>query len=213
MSMGHDIVPDHLVTTEEADKMIASVVGRVGRPSGKLSRLLEGWWRRRLPVAIAPARRYVLGFVFDHDYHHVLLIEKRRPEWMMGRLNGLGGKIAEGESPAEAMERELREETAGRLGTVEVSSFGRLRGRDALGVDWEIWLFHGIYWHEFPADLGNVDVGEGTTFVADRQDLPNWSVLPNLRYLVPMAVNHARGIDAAAFFEIFEVGVPPEVSG
>ena len=204
MSMGHEIVLDHLVATEQSDKMIEDVVGR--RPPGKLAKL-RGWWRWWRPEARAPVRRYVLGFVFDRAYHHVLLIRKSRPEWQAGRLNGLGGKIAENESPEEALERELHEETAGRLGPVDVLPFGRLSG-----VDWEIWLFHAIYPYDFPDDLSNVDVGEGTTFVADRLDLPNWPTLPNLRYLVPLAVNHARGLDTAAFFEIAEVEVPPEVS-
>ena len=206
MSMGHEIVPDKLLTTEEIDATVDRVLDRSSRPAG-LGRRLVGWWRRPPAQEKPPEKRYVLGFVFDAGYHHVLLIVKNRPEWMMGKLNGLGGKIAAGESPRQAMERELGEETAGQLGPVDLVPFGRLRG-DQDGKRWEVWLFYAYVREEFSPRLSGIDVGEGTTFVADRADLPNWPALPNLRYLVPMAVNHARGVDRAAFFEIIESGVP-----
>jgi 8-oxo-dGTP diphosphatase len=53
-------------------------------------------------------RNYVLGFLFNGSY--VLLIEKNRPDWCKGLLNGVGGKIESGESPDEAMHREALEE-------------------------------------------------------------------------------------------------------
>jgi 8-oxo-dGTP diphosphatase len=56
------------------------------------------------------SRHYVLGFLFKGQ--HVLLIEKQRPAWCKGLLNGVGGKIEPGESPAEAMYREAVEEAA-----------------------------------------------------------------------------------------------------
>ena len=104
------------------------------------------------------------------------------------------------------------EETAGQLGPVDLVPFGRLRG-DQDGKRWEVWLFYAYFRGEFSSRLSGIDVGEGTTFVADRADLPNWPALPNLRYLVPMAVNHARGVDRAAFFEIVESSVPSHVLG
>jgi 8-oxo-dGTP pyrophosphatase MutT (NUDIX family) len=167
-------------------------------------------------------RRYVLGFVFDYGFHHVLLICKTSPEWQAGRLNGLGGKIEPGESPLQAMDRELREETLGRLGEVELGVFGRLcvepKTRDAASPAAEVWLFWGKYPGEmadrarpsFASRLTGIETPEGATQVVVRSDLPNWPTLPNLRYLVPMAVNHARGLDRAPFFEIWEAQVPSE---
>lgn len=55
--------------------------------------------------------RYVLGFMFNEDNTRVALIRKNRPEWQAGKLNGIGGKIEEGESILEAMVREFHEET------------------------------------------------------------------------------------------------------
>ena len=55
---------------------------------------------------------YVLGFVFsDCLDSKVLLIEKTKPAWQKGKLNGIGGKIEPGETPLEAMVRETNEET------------------------------------------------------------------------------------------------------
>lgn len=56
-------------------------------------------------------RRYVLGFLFSEDGSRVLLIWKNRPAWQAGKLNGIGGKIEDGEQPLDAMKREFVEET------------------------------------------------------------------------------------------------------
>jgi 8-oxo-dGTP diphosphatase len=42
--------------------------------------------------------QYVLGFLFDPSQKDVVLIKKLKPEWQKGKLNGVGGKIEEGES-------------------------------------------------------------------------------------------------------------------
>lgn len=59
-------------------------------------------------------KQYVAGFAF-HDYPDgtdVLLIEKARPAWQKGFLNGVGGSVEDGETPVEAMRREFREEAS-----------------------------------------------------------------------------------------------------
>lgn len=60
--------------------------------------------------------RYVVGFLFSNPddalgERRVALIRKAKPEWQKGRLNGIGGKIEEGETAAMAMAREFAEET------------------------------------------------------------------------------------------------------
>ncbi len=53
-----------------------------------------------------------LGFIFDTDLKHVLLVHKGSPEWQKGLINGVGGKIELGETPLDCMVRECEEETA-----------------------------------------------------------------------------------------------------
>jgi 8-oxo-dGTP pyrophosphatase MutT (NUDIX family) len=56
---------------------------------------------------------YVLGFMFAGDSNQdVVLIRKLRPNWMRGKLNGVGGHIEPfDQSPEDAMVREFYEET------------------------------------------------------------------------------------------------------
>lgn len=57
-------------------------------------------------------RQYVCGFLLTPPMGaEVALIHKNRPKWQAGKINGIGGKVEEGESLHEAMIREFREET------------------------------------------------------------------------------------------------------
>ena len=55
-------------------------------------------------------KNYVMGLIYD-DIGRVLLIKKNRPKHQVGKWNGVGGKIEEGENPLQAMTREIKEET------------------------------------------------------------------------------------------------------
>jgi 8-oxo-dGTP diphosphatase len=58
-------------------------------------------------------KHYSLGFVFSRDKKDVLMINKKRPDWQKGKLNGIGGKviIEERENYLICMKRECFEET------------------------------------------------------------------------------------------------------
>ena len=55
--------------------------------------------------------KYVAGLLFNKNKTEVALIRKNRPGWQAGKLNAIGGKLEEGESPLDAMIREFSEET------------------------------------------------------------------------------------------------------
>ena len=55
-------------------------------------------------------KQYVVGFAFNNN--DVLLIEKKKPAWQSGLLNGVGGLVESGESIRDAMYREFKEETS-----------------------------------------------------------------------------------------------------
>lgn len=59
--------------------------------------------------------RYVVGFMFTTDLSKVLLILKNKPEWQSGKLNGIGGKVEDGETFHAALAREFLEETGARF--------------------------------------------------------------------------------------------------
>jgi len=54
--------------------------------------------------------KYVVGFLFDLDYNRVVLIRKLRPEFLKGKLNGVGGKVDPGETGLQSVRREFHEE-------------------------------------------------------------------------------------------------------
>jgi 8-oxo-dGTP diphosphatase len=57
-------------------------------------------------------KAYVLGFAFDKAKLTVILIEKQKPEWQKGLLNGVGGKVELTDTDIyHAMVREFYEET------------------------------------------------------------------------------------------------------
>lgn len=63
-------------------------------------------------------KKYVLGMVFDPSFEHLLLMKRKKNPYN-GLLNGIGGKIDEGETPLESIQREFKEET-------EFESYNRL---------------------------------------------------------------------------------------
>lgn len=75
-------------------------------------------------------KRYVVGLAFTADRKQLVMIEKQRPQWQAGFLNGVGGKIELGEMPATAMSREFFEETGVEVDGRRWQALAELRGRD-----------------------------------------------------------------------------------
>lgn len=55
--------------------------------------------------------KYVMGLAFNADATEIIFIEKQKPEWQRGKLNGVGGSVEEDETWSMAMTREFQEET------------------------------------------------------------------------------------------------------
>jgi 8-oxo-dGTP pyrophosphatase MutT (NUDIX family) len=63
-------------------------------------------------VMTGPRNIYVCGFLFDSQYDFVALVKKSKPDWQVGLLNGIGGKMEPMDRDTkETMEREFHEET------------------------------------------------------------------------------------------------------
>ena len=75
-------------------------------------------------------QQYVVGFAFSADRSKVVLIEKNRPAWQAGKLNGVGGKVDANETHEAAMAREFFEETGVQTTAENWHYFAKLIGRD-----------------------------------------------------------------------------------
>ena len=132
-------------------------------------------------------RDMVVGFMYSNDLQSVLLIEKNKPEWQAGLLNGVGGKIEDGESPISAMIREFFEET----------------GHTTISKDWEHCItykfydekeetFYKVFFLAYMSDLSYEEINrlecpEDEELMTVRVDeISYYPTVTNLQWLVPL---------------------------
>lgn len=125
--------------------------------------------------------KYCLGFAFDYQLvePRVLLITKKRPDWQAGRLNGIGGKVERRETPIAAMAREAFEEAGapndpGLWTPTTVMEFPK----DIVHVFAANW----------PSDVPAVSKTDEPVRWYPASHLEAFPVIPNLHWLVPMAL-------------------------
>ena len=72
---------------------------------------------------------HVLGFAMSKDRKRILLVQKNRPAWQAGLLNGIGGKIESFDTtPHDAMVREFVEEAGIQTNVEDWHKFATLAG-------------------------------------------------------------------------------------
>lgn len=130
--------------------------------------------------------KYVVGFAFNDAKDELLLIRKKRPKWQAGLLNGIGGKIKEGESRKDAMKREFLEETGIFTWKFEWEEFFTLSDEEG-----EIHFFT-----ESLADQAFYRFESTTDETVVKVPIKNFEgrkdTVPNLTWLVPMALEHLK---------------------
>jgi len=131
---------------------------------------------------------YVISWVRKaNPTNHVLLILKDRPDWQKGRLNLPGGKVEEGETPAQAAVRELKEET-GYEPVVPVRLLGTMQ--DGQHV---IHCFKAV----IATDAGDPIPRDGETepvgWYSWDEVLKDPRLLPNLRVIIPLIQTGSDG--------------------
>lgn len=134
---------------------------------------------------------YVAGFMFDGS-GNVALVKKNKPEWQKGKLNGIGGKIEEGETPIEAMVREFDEET----GCLHLGwqQFCTLSGKGFT-----------VHFFSSMGDLSQLKTMEAEEIVTvSIASVGIGNCIPNLTWLIPMA--HTAAYDSGLPFNIQESG-------
>lgn len=140
--------------------------------------------------ALINKSHYVAGFLFSPDKRFVVLIRKNKPDYLKGYLNGVGGKIEDGESEHDAMVREFAEETGLRI--PQWNKFCALKGKN----------FHVVFFYAYDKDYRKI---KSTTSEPVGVYGVDWcpTVLPNVNWLVPMALSMEN--DKAESFEVAEI--------
>lgn len=121
-----------------------------------------------------------LGFIFSKDLQEVLLIRKRHPEWQAGKINGLGGKCFEGESPAVCIAREVKEESCIDIPVQQWRFVTKLSWKE-----WDVSVFAAKY-EGSPRDAETMTDEEVEWFPVN--EVPEL-VIANLRWLIPLSVD------------------------
>jgi len=133
--------------------------------------------------------KYVCGFMFNQERTHVALINKLRPSWQYNKLNGVGGRIEDGESPEEAMSREFMEE-AGVPDTkwervMEYSVFAD-KGEDGYWLD----LVATVYFFRSFGDLKLItSKTDEKISICNIDETHSMNVLKKIKFLVPLCLN------------------------
>ena len=123
---------------------------------------------------------YVCGFAFNAHYRHVALIQKEKPEWQKGLLNGIGGKVEVGETVSEAMEREFEEEAGINISKDKWKYFASIQG-----VDWKVYFFETV-----TQDIKNI-ISKTSEIVGlyPVNTIQALDTIPNLKWLIPMCLD------------------------
>lgn len=124
---------------------------------------------------------YAAGFLFTEDRSHLALVEKQKPAWQAGKLNGIGGKIEAGETPMAAMVREFAEETG-------VAFDGWEPLAVLTGDDFEVHFFQGFddkVWDVRTMESERIEILYDDDFLWSSVD----RMLPNLRTLISLALD------------------------
>ena len=125
---------------------------------------------------------YSCGFLVDENRENVLLIRKNKPEKQKGRLNGVGGKVEDGETFRMAMEREFKEEA----------------GMDVSSWDETVLLTGEHYEVQFFWAVG--DLNKATSMTDEKLEIHridsivgNRDVLTNLKWIIPVLFDRKIG--------------------
>ena len=131
-------------------------------------------------------KEYTVGFAFNIERSEVVLILKDRPEWQKGFWNGTGGKIEADETLQECMAREFLEETGLRSDPQNWKLFADYKLSKAR-----------IFFLKSFMDITGACQQEGeseTIRIWKISELNSLPLLPNLRWLIPLALDASSPI-------------------
>jgi len=133
-------------------------------------------------------KEYVLGFAFSRNAKEIVLIEKQKPEWQKGKMNGIGGKIEDEDvNKIHSMIREFREETGVDTSPEQWNEFGCMTfENDVTGVPCKIYLFR-----MFDSCIYDCRTTESEKiYLAGLDNLfIHYKLMHNLQILIPIALS------------------------
>lgn len=135
-------------------------------------------------------KTFTLGFIFDTSGEKVLLVHKQKPEWQVGRINGIGGKIEEGETPVACIARETKEEACLDIPESEWIFLGTIQTDE-----WIMHTFMATYGGPLD-DAQKGDYEEVEWFAVNA--LPK-ECIGNLKWLIPFGLETLEGIQTGTF--------------
>jgi len=126
--------------------------------------------------------KYTVGLIFDQDCKNILLLRKNKPSWMIGRLNGIGGKVEGNETALECMIRESKEET-----TIQDENWQFIG--DVCGPDFLVSWF-AIYGQDFSKIDARTDERLINVYVAEmfEADWMTLDIMPHVRLFTCLAL-------------------------
>lgn len=119
-----------------------------------------------------------LAFVFNETLDQVLLIEKQKPPQHAGLLNGLGGKVENGETHLECVTREIAEEAGLRIEPEKWLPVGQMNWSN-----WEVSIWTSVIGSKAPITFPESGVNWYPV-----ENLPK-NIITNLSWLIPLAVD------------------------
>jgi 8-oxo-dGTP diphosphatase len=131
-------------------------------------------------------KEYVVGIMFSIDEKLVLLINKNRPDWQVGMVNGIGGKIERGESPVKAMCREFMKESG--IFTEQREWHHFLTLTDDYGDNAEPYVVHFFSMHGDVYSAQKV-TDEEPVVVSVNRVMDMHTIVPNLKWIIPLAMD------------------------
>lgn len=120
--------------------------------------------------------KYVAGFLFTTDKSQVWLIEKTKPAWQAGKLNGIGGKVKPSEEPLDAMIREFQEEAGLLIKDWEPTIL-------LSGLGWEVQFFRAF------SDEVLRSQEEERVSIHYITKIPKLNTINNLKWLIPIQLD------------------------
>lgn len=125
-------------------------------------------------------KKYSLVFIFTEEMNRVLMIQKIKPEFQRGLLNGVGGLMESKDMDMKSCAvREMKEETNLDITKKDLTYVLTMKGKD-----WEVSVFAGFYRQEMGIEKQLTN------------EYPKWvypgsyaKMIPNLEWIIPMCKN------------------------